>query len=318
MRTGYTKGQLEGDWAVFAKIASFFLHNVPPDDREDFLQDLMVEMAKVKAKYEAKGKTLTEAGLMRVASYELKGYWDKRRYRLFGLNCTHCTSEQRQECHTMRLPSECPKGKARRLLSLDKPVKNNDGDKLTELRNLIAYKAIDLDAKLDARNVLKCLPKRLVQIGYKTYAGVPLEKEEEKYLEHWQRTHHAPFVLKRDNLDELILERLRKKPQGLTRADLSMRLQVPVYILNLYLNRLIRRQQIIAVSRESTHGRPTPLLLIAGAEIPEQKKVKEERDERIRQAYFIEGWSIKRIHREMHHDNRTIRRAIYGIKIERR
>jgi hypothetical protein len=125
--------------------------------------------------------------------------------------------------------------------------------------------------------------------------------------------------LRRDHLDERILELLRKNPQGLTRADLSMRLQVLVWELNLYLNRLLKSQQIIAVKRESTRGRPpTPLLLIAGATIPEEKNVAAERDERIRQAYFVDGWSIKRINRELHHDKRTIHRAIYGIHIKRR
>jgi len=55
-------------------------------------------------------------------------------------------------------------------------------------------------------------------------------------------------------------------------------------------------------------------LFIASAEIPEEKMVKIERDDRIRQAYFIEGWSIKRIKRELHHDKRTIRRAIQKVE----
>jgi len=49
--------------------------------------------------------------------------------------------------------------------------------------------------------------------------------------------------------------------------------------------------------------------LIAGATIPEEKNVAAERDERIRQAY-LEGWSIRRISRELHHTAKTIRRAI--------
>ncbi|MBA7589539.1 hypothetical protein ES708_31624 [subsurface metagenome] len=90
-----------------------------------------------------------------------------------------------------------------------------------------------------------------------------------------------------------------------------MRLQVYVSELSRYLNRLIKRQQVIPIKRENTRGRPlSPLLLIAGATIPEEKNVKEERDERIRQAYFLEGWSIKRINRDLHHDKRTIRRAL--------
>ena len=311
MRIGYAESEMVGDWALFAKIAGYFVNKVPAKDREDFLHDLLVEMAKVKAKYELKGKPLTEAGLIRVAIYELKGYWDKRRYRLFRLNCTHCTSEQRQECYSGREPS-CPKGKAYLLLSLDQPVKSNDGDGLTELRELIAdNKSIDLDARLDARRILQGLPTKLVRIGYKIYAGIPLEPEEKKYLQHWQKTRPARFYFGQDHLDEHILELLRKNPQGLTRRVLSTRLHVCNREVNRYLVRLIRKQQVIAVKRENTLGRPRgPLLLIAGAEIPVEKMVKEERDERIRQAYFMKGWSIKRIKKELHHDKRTIRRAI--------
>jgi len=326
MIVGYAKGELEGDWAVFNKIACFFVHKVPPDDKEDFLHDMLVEMTKVKAKYEVKKKPLTEAALMWVARYELKAYWEKRRFRLFGLNCSHCTSEQRQECQ-IRLPSECPKGKARRLLSLNKVIRGGDGDghKPTELLDLIAdYKPIDLDAKLDARDILQGLPKRVVQIGYKIYAGIPLETKEKAYLKHWQKVHPIPIVpmiyhplkitpkaLQKIWLGERILELLRKKPQGMTRSDLSMRLQFPVGELKRHLNLLIMRKQVIMVSRENIRGRPLGLLFfIAGAEIPEEKNIRAELDERIRQAYFVDGWSIKRINRELHHDKRIIRRAI--------
>lgn len=313
MRIGYAKRELEGEWAVFAKIAGSFVNKVPPDDKEDFLHDLMLEMVKVKAKYEAKGKPLTEASLMRVASYELKGYYDRRRYRLFGLNCTHCTSEQRRECHTIRLPSECPKGKARRLLSLNKLLGGGDGHKPAELQDLIADdKAPDPEDRLDARRILRGLPKRLVQIGYKAYAGIPLQAKEREYLKRWQKAHPVPIVVEKYNLGERILEILSNKPQGLTTHVLSMRLRIRVREINRELNRLIKRKQVIAVKRENTRGRnPGPLFLTAGAaEIPQERMVKTERDERIRRAYFIEGWSIKRIKRELHHDKRIIRRAI--------
>ncbi len=329
MSIGYAKGELEREWAVFDKIARFFVYKVPPDDREDFHHDMLVEMVKVKAKYEVKEKPLTEAGLMWVARYELLGYWEKRRYRLFGLNCTCCTIAQRQEC-TMRLPSECPKGKARRLLSLDKPVENNNGGKLTKLHELIAdNKPIDIDAKLDARDILQRLPKRVVQIGYKIYAGIPLETKEKEYLKHWQKAHPLPIaqriyhpekitpkVLQKIWLDEHILELLRKKPQGMTRSDLSMRFQVPVGKLQWHLDQLKIRKHVIAVKRENIRGRPRGLLFfIAGAEIPEERNIRAELDERIRQAYFVDGWSIKRINRELHHDKRIIRRAIKSAGI---
>ncbi|GAI79897.1 unnamed protein product, partial [marine sediment metagenome] len=156
---------------------------------------------------------------------------------------------------------------------------------------------------------LQRLPKKVVKIGYKVYAGIPLEKEEKRYLKEWRKAYHMPLGWKRE--DEHILKLLRKNPGGLTRADLSMRLQVYVREVQRYLIQLIKSKQVIAVKRESTRGRsPTPLFFIAEATIPEEKNVAAERDERIRQAYFKEGWSIKRINRELHHDKRTIRRAL--------
>ena len=122
-----------------------------------------------------------------------------------------------------------------------------------------------------------------------------------------------------DHLDEKILALLKKHPEGLTRWKLSTRFQVPVWEVSSYLAPMIKKGEVIEIRRENTRGRPmTPLLIIAGASIPEVRMVNKERDERIRHAYFVEGWSIKRIAREFHHDKRTIHRAIYGIKIKRR
>ncbi len=58
---GYHNGydQLEGEWALYYKIARYFVHKVKREDRQDFLHDLMLEMAKVKAKYEAKAEATT-------------------------------------------------------------------------------------------------------------------------------------------------------------------------------------------------------------------------------------------------------------------
>ena len=39
MRVGYAEGKLEGDWAVFNRIADYFAYRVLPEDREDFHQD---------------------------------------------------------------------------------------------------------------------------------------------------------------------------------------------------------------------------------------------------------------------------------------
>ena len=54
--------QLDGDWALFYKVARGFIRRVKPEDRQDFLHDLMLAMAKVKAKYEPVGKAFDGSG----------------------------------------------------------------------------------------------------------------------------------------------------------------------------------------------------------------------------------------------------------------
>ena len=86
---GYS--HLEGDWALFYKVAKGFTHRVKPEDRQDFLHDLFLAFVKVKASYQVKGKELTEGGLMRVAQYELADYWRKHFKRINGIDCSRCS-----------------------------------------------------------------------------------------------------------------------------------------------------------------------------------------------------------------------------------
>ena len=299
MSVGYRKGDLEGDWALFARIAGPFVREVPRSDQEDFLHDLLLEMVKVKAKYETNGKPLREAGLMKVASYEMRGYWDRRRYRLFALNCTHCTPEERRDCRT-REPTQCPKGKARQVLSMNRALtRDNDGGKPAELWEMIPDNSnADVLARLEAREVLRSLPKQIVQLGYRKYAGYRLGNYDYALLKDFKKVRGR------------ILDILGKK-QRAKRSDLSRCLQMPTQKLEWYLAPLIKSGQVVEVRVESCRGRSqSPLLLLAEAPIPELKTPAKERDGRIRHAYFVEGWSIKRIKKELHHDKRTIRRAI--------
>jgi len=177
--------QLDGDWELFYKIASYFIHKVRFDDRQDFLHDLMLEMAQVKVKYEAKGKPLTEAGLMRVASYELTEYWVKLRRLTTWLDCGNCSKEQRRKCREELLYSDCPK--YHQLVSLNTEIDSGDGHKTELIEFLADDKAIDIVARLDARRCLQGMPRRLVHIGYKLYAGYRLEGKEQDYLNYWRK-----------------------------------------------------------------------------------------------------------------------------------
>jgi DNA-directed RNA polymerase specialized sigma24 family protein len=173
--------QLEGDWALVYKVTGYFVRHILYQDREDWLHDTMLEMAKIKAKYEVTGKPLTEAGLMRVASYEVTEYWVKQRRLTTWLDCGNCSKAQRQKCRSEDLYSKCPK--YHQLVSLNaKADGDGDGEPSELIEFLADDKAIDLDAWLDARRILRGLPRRLVQIAYKRYAGIPLTNKERRYL----------------------------------------------------------------------------------------------------------------------------------------
>jgi hypothetical protein len=176
---------LEGDWAIFYKVAKGFKHRVKPEDRQDFLHDLMLAMASVKANYDVIGKPLTEAGLKRVAGYEVSDYWRKQ-YRLInGVDCGNCGQKQRQKCKDQQLHSECPK--AIKTDSLDRLIEDEDGGK-TELYQMLADdKAIDVVTMLDVRQTLNGYPRRAVQIAYKKYSGYPLDSREHNCLSRLRR-----------------------------------------------------------------------------------------------------------------------------------
>jgi len=178
--------QLDGEWALYYKVTSYLVRHIHYEDRDDWLHDTMLEMAKVKAKYELIGKPLTEAGLMRVASYQVTEYWTRLRRLTTWLDCGNCSKEQRRKCRDEDLYSECPK--FHQLVSLNAEV-NSDGDgEPSELIEFIADdNAIDLADWLDAKRILRGLPKRLILTGYKLYSGYPLTDNERKYLYKFRR-----------------------------------------------------------------------------------------------------------------------------------
>lgn len=147
---------LEGEWGWFAKITEYFVNKVKYEDRQDFRHDLLIEMAKVKAKYEAKGKPLTEAGLMRIGSYQVTEYW-----------------------HNLMRHKPT-------MISLNSERDNGDGD-ITQLSEMLADDGtLNLAEWLDAKSWLLGCPHKLVKIAYKRYSGKPLDTKEQNYLHHYR------------------------------------------------------------------------------------------------------------------------------------
>jgi hypothetical protein len=179
--------QLDGDWLTYYKVAKGFTHRVRREDGEDFLHDLILAMARVKLSYDAKGKELTEGGLVRIACYEVAGYWRKWYKRKNGIDCGQCSKAQREKCKEWFLygDSDCPK--AIKTERLDELVEDGNGDS-TPLHEFIADdNAVDVVAMLNARHILKGYPHKAVKLAYKRYAGYPLDKREQNYLTHFRR-----------------------------------------------------------------------------------------------------------------------------------
>ena len=177
--------QLDGDYALFYKVANGFTHKVKREDGEDFLHDLIVAMARVKASYTAKGKELTEGGLVRVAQYKVAGYWRKWYHEKNGIDCGQCSKAQRDKCKDWFLYPDCPK--AVKLERLDRIVEDGNGGE-TALHELIADdNAVDLVAMLYARFTLKGYPTKLVKLAYKRYAGYQLDANEQSYFRRHQK-----------------------------------------------------------------------------------------------------------------------------------
>ena len=182
--------QLNGDWGLFYKVARYFVHKVKFEDREDFLHDLILVMAKVKAKYDLIGKPLSEAGLIRVACYEVADYWRKWFKRANGIDCSRCGKAQREKCKDWYLYPDCPK--AVKQERLDKLIEDGNGDS-TPLHELIADDNADLTPRLEAKLILESYPTRFVQLAYKKYAGYQLTDTERKY--YWKEQKKAQKTL---------------------------------------------------------------------------------------------------------------------------
>jgi len=144
------------DWQKYINIADKFQYKAKPEDRQDLRQDIVLRLAEVEAKYNGSGNSLTEGGMVRVASYTVMAYWRE----------------------VMRLP---------KITSLNGIVADGEGNE-TELCQMLADdKAIDVDAWLDAKMWLYRAPPRLVKIAYRKVSGLPLAKTEARYLQRYRQ-----------------------------------------------------------------------------------------------------------------------------------
>ena len=140
--------RLDGEWLKWYQVAHRFEHKVPAQDRGDIKHNIILELAKARAR---DGKPIPIPRAYRIASLVVALYW-------------------RQET---RKPT---------MLSLNIEIDNGDGDTTELIETIADDKAIDLSAWLDARTWLLGCPIRLVQIAHKKLAGEALNSYERLYL----------------------------------------------------------------------------------------------------------------------------------------
>jgi len=174
---GYER--LPEPYLTYYNVASRYSHKAPAQDRGDLLHDIIIALAEV-----ARHKPLTKPAMYRIASITVVNYW-RAQYKLTkGIDCGSCSKTQRRYCKEHWLYGECPK--AIKLEYLSKPMVDSEGN-ITELGELIADdKAIDLVAKLDAEAYLLNFPQKLIAIAYKRREGIPLDRKERTYFNHYQ------------------------------------------------------------------------------------------------------------------------------------
>ena len=69
---------------------------------------------------------------------------------------------------------------------------DEDGEPSEIIEMLADDKAIDIVARLDARRCLQGMPRRLVKIAYKLYAGYRLNHKEQTYLRVYRKRRQPP------------------------------------------------------------------------------------------------------------------------------
>ena len=152
------------DWDKYIKIADRFQYKARREDRDDLRQTIILELAKVELKYNGSGRTLSEGGMIRVASYRVMEYW-RQVYRHKGV------------------------------VSLNSVVEDEDGDAIELIETLADDKALDIAEWVNTRLWLHRCQPRLVKIAYKKVAGYPLTSAERTYFNRQRKKAQKELVL---------------------------------------------------------------------------------------------------------------------------
>jgi hypothetical protein len=180
----------QGYFTILHKVGVKFCHKVRFEDTDDILHTIILNLAV--AGRNNGHKPDNPSWMYRIASFTIAQYWRDYYKRVNGIDCGHCSNQQRKKCKADNLYSECPR--AIRIESLSKPILGEDGE-ISELGELIADdKALDLAEWLDTNTFLLGCPQRLIDIAERIREGTSLTNAEMKYLCKWRKRQQKRLV----------------------------------------------------------------------------------------------------------------------------
>jgi len=172
--------QLPEPHLSYYNVALPFARGIPAQDSEDLLHTIILTLVRANGH-----KPLSEAAMYRIASRTKADYWRAHYKHTNGLDCGHCSNQQRRKCRKDWLYRECPK--AIWIERLSRPVTDADGN-MTELGDLIADDhALDIPQWLDNKTFLLGCQDRLLGIAGKIQDGEALTESERQYISRFRR-----------------------------------------------------------------------------------------------------------------------------------
>ena len=141
------------DYGEYITVADRYQRKAKRQDREDLRQDIILRLAQAQTRLDNNGGgQLSDLAMLRIASCRVADYW-RNEYR------------------------------NGRMVSLNQVVYEDEDGNSLELIDTLAYdEASDLEAWLDRTLWELGFPKRLVEIARKKLYGIPLNHNDQMYL----------------------------------------------------------------------------------------------------------------------------------------
>ena len=147
------------DWSKYSTVADRYQYKAKAQDREDLNHAIILSLADAQLRLDNNGGgQVSDLAMLRIASYECKKYW-RGEYR------------------------------NGRMISLNTVIADGDGNTTELIDTLADDKAIDLEVWLNEATWRLGCPQRLIDIAQKSLKGIPLNRREQTYFNHYQTRH---------------------------------------------------------------------------------------------------------------------------------